>query len=306
MSVIEILKDFLWSFTSKEREHLSEFVLNARNSNVIYMFIKENNGEKKGFWTITNDFCKSGLCQTILDRLCMKHENKSNTVVWNPNSNPTDLHNLIKKEKVRSNPQLASQKCSICPETGCPFELSRQGVSLIHDKQQHGNVDKFYWEIANMFMFRGNEKNNFPNTGPEDTDTALIFKLMKNCNLFSIDDNGIYDELLDVRNLLMHSADNRLTSEALDECFKRMESILKKEKFLNWYSRKAVEELKKLKDMKIIISKMSPEESTIVKEAFSKQREALKFDIEVADSLENKIYLGGILNASIRKEQSIR
>lgn len=199
--------------------------------------------------------------------------------------------------------------CFICREDNCPFQRNRQGVPLFDDKLS-GEIVNIYWPLANMYMFRGKEKNNFPNTGPEDTDAALIFKLMKNCKLFSIDeddvDNGIYDELLEVRNILMHSADNRLSDYALDECFDRMVKILNVKTFTNVYSGKAIKELEKLKEMRIIMTTLTSEDASIVKQAFDLQQSALKFEINFTGTLKNEYVLEGILKASkARREQYV-
>jgi hypothetical protein len=53
-------------------------------------------------------------------------------------------------------------------------------------------------------------------------------------------------QLLEVRNCVMHSPDNRLSDDALDECFGRMVSILNAKKFSNVYSEKAIKELEKV------------------------------------------------------------
>ncbi|XP_060561895.1 uncharacterized protein LOC132721591 [Ruditapes philippinarum] len=290
------LKKFLSSFSQEQLDHLSEFLNNTQN-----LTFKTVKGTK--MWKISPGCCESNLCQTILDMLWEKHVNKSNRVVWSPRIEKSVGYNQNKKKVTLSNTTVVYEKCFVCGESNCPFASKQKYNPLFVDTEQNEDVDKFYWEIASMFMFRGNERNHFPNSGPEDTDAALIFKLMKNCRLFSLDmetgiDNGIYDDLLEVRNLLMHSADNRLSDEALEECFKRMECILKASMFANEYSKKAISELKKLKDMRIIMTSLTSQQAAMVEAAFNLQQSSVEFDIHFRGSLKNDYVLEGILKAN--------
>ncbi|XP_060579976.1 uncharacterized protein LOC132736772 [Ruditapes philippinarum] len=299
ISIHKSLKDFLCSFSKEQLDHLSEFFENIQNSHLEFVTEK---GEKKGSWKIAKGKCESDLCQEILDLSWEKHVNKSKKVVWSPGKEKSGLYN-----RNNVNWRFASsfnEKCSVCLKINCPFERYRKGLALFDDKPQENVVDKYYWQFANMYMFRGQEKNNFPNTRPEDTESALIFKLMKNCKLFSLDeeneiDNWIYDDLLEVRNLLMHSVDNRLSDDAFEECFKRMKTILEASMFSNEYSTKAVYELEQLKGMRIIMTSLTAEEAAVVKAAFKSQQSSLEFDIEFSGSLKNDLVLKGILKASI-------
>lgn len=293
-SINESLKNFLRSFSQQQQIHLSEFIDNTQNS---FLEFKTRKGKVGGSWKIAEGRCKTGVCQTILDLLLDKHVNKSKRIVWSPSVNTSELYN---RNKTKVKADFSDQICSVCGEMGCPYERNRRENAMEIKLQEE--VDKYYWQIANMYMFHGKETNNFPNTGPEDTDVALIFKLMKNCKLFSLDegdeDNTIYDDLLEVRNLLMHSADNRLSDEAYEECFERMKSILKANLFSSEQSRNAITELEKLKDMRIIMASLTSEQLKIVKEAFQLQQSSLKFDITFNGSLKNDHVLQGILNVS--------
>ncbi|XP_060562365.1 uncharacterized protein LOC132721990 [Ruditapes philippinarum] len=298
ISITEILKNFLYSFSPEQIGHLSEFLDNARNSNL--KFITEK-GKTRGSWEMEESCCKSGLCQTILDMLCEKQANNLKNVVWSPNDRTSVLHSRHKKMMTLPNTHFFNW--SIRGEFDCPYERVRRGIPLLDDTLQQGDVDTYYWQIAKMYMFRGKETNYDPNTGPEDTDVALIFKLMKNCKLFSLDeesniDNSIYDDLLEVRNLLMHSADSRLSDEALEECFERMKSILKADMFSSEHSKKAITGLEKLKDMRIIMTSLTLQQAALIEEAFNLQQSSVEFDIHFKGSLKNDYVLEGILKAS--------
>lgn len=309
LAIITILDTFVLKFTREERGHLPIFlknILEEETSNVNVEFIKKRN-DPRCSWKITgNCQCRLRLCQNILDRLCNIQVNNSKNVVWRPKAEESKLHSHNADKTTRKYVTCFAERCFICREDNCPFQRNRQGVPLFNDELS-GEIVKIYWPLAIMYMFRGKEKNNFPNTGPEDTDAALIFKLMKNCNLFSINeddvDNGIYDELLEVRNILMHSADNRLTDDALDECFDRMVKILNVKKFSNGHSEKAIKELETLKDMRILMTTLTSEEASIVKQAFDSQQSALKFEINVRGTLKNEYVLEGILKASKAKRE---
>jgi hypothetical protein len=201
-AIINILETFLQSFTPEERRHLPKFLRNImeeETSDVDVKHIKKINDERCS-WNITGDCpCGLHLCQNILDRLCKIQVNNSKNVVWRPKSEESKLHSR-NAEKKTTQPYTGwfSEKCYICDDYDCPFERNRKGVPLFSDSRSQ-DIANDIWPLANMFMFRGKEKNNFPNTEPDDTDAALIFKLMKNCKLFSINeddvDNGIYDDV---------------------------------------------------------------------------------------------------------------
>jgi hypothetical protein len=49
-----------------------------------------------------------------------------------------------------------------------------------------------------MYMFCGNERHDIPNSDPENTDAASIFKMMRNCKLFKLKDESgdeVYDDV---------------------------------------------------------------------------------------------------------------
>jgi hypothetical protein len=46
-----------------------------------------------------------------------------------------------------------------------------------------------------MFMLYGNEKHETSTENPSDTDVSLILKMLKNCTLFKIDEEELYDKV---------------------------------------------------------------------------------------------------------------
>ncbi|XP_053388498.1 uncharacterized protein LOC128551628 [Mercenaria mercenaria] len=327
--IIDTWKAHLLTWKEKELSHLPEFFEDVDEGSIIY---QKGTGNKKGCWIIKCQ-CQSGLCQKILDRLRDLHGHESRKIVWK--TMPEEQSDQTASDKKKQLWQLTlptaypfvseyCRVCSICKSIDCPFERHRNGVPLFDYTRSNSIdshflpftstsifqrreriVDEYYWKIANMFMFRGTERNEIPNTGPEDTDTALVFKMMKYCKLFSLDgdeaQDEVYDDLLEVRNFLMHTTDNRLSDEALEECFTRMKTVLETEKFSDTFSTKAVAELSMLKSMSIYLTTLTSEEADIVKQAFAEQQSALKYDIHITRQLKNDYVLEGLLKVSVEK-----
>ena len=161
-----------------------------------FAFVNEaNSNTKKKIWEMK---CGHPGCKKIFDRLRKYHGHESKKIVWNPVSeDPKSFLEKAQKVSKGKYVEYFNEKCYICKTINCPFERNRNGVPLFEEKIG-GPIDEYYWQIANMFMYRGTERGRSLSKGPEDTDSSLIFKMMKNCKLFKLDDDEndeIYDDV---------------------------------------------------------------------------------------------------------------
>jgi hypothetical protein len=199
-AIIEILRKWITNFDAEIFNHLHEFLENILKLketppkvDVKYIGSKGRSNN----WKITGECpCGMRLCQKILNELCDKQVSNTINVVWRPTVKESKLNTLNASKTSKKYTTFFAERCYICRELNCPFERNRKGVPLFDDELSD-KIFNIYWPLANMYMFRGKDENKFPNTGPESTDTTLMFKLMKNCKLFNIDDKDVEHDIYD-------------------------------------------------------------------------------------------------------------
>ncbi|XP_053400013.1 uncharacterized protein LOC128557162 isoform X2 [Mercenaria mercenaria] len=104
------------------------------------------------------------------------------------------------------------------------------------------------WCLANMFLLPGTTSTK----GPADTDASTFFQMMNNCELFKIDDGDrLYEEMLEVRTRIHHSATYLLNKDETRKYLKVMTDLL--EAFDEPECKTAVKQIREMEDQLIMM-----------------------------------------------------
>lgn len=274
--------------------------------------VKDNINHKRKKWVCE---CTHPFCSIILNRLLSIQQNPGFSIVWN-----SKLCSEITKKgytfKCSSNkPDISSIRNTESTTGLWPFlkELFEQFLGWPrseekdNEKADYENVfsgckEEHIWSIANMFMQRGKAKLNIKNTGPDDTDASMFFRMMKNCKCFEIkDENHLYDDILLCRDKLHHSANNSITREEAESHMRTMVALLQKFKKVSGCT-DAIAKIEKMREETVLcISVPDIHIREMARVVFKLKRSALETDLEVikdkgwddndiADLLQETIY----------------
>ncbi|XP_053389014.1 uncharacterized protein LOC128552041 [Mercenaria mercenaria] len=233
--VLETWKERLMSWDKSERDHIPSFLKCVASDKIKVIKCNNNNNKKekgadKRKWDCV---CEHAICKTILEKILDLQQNPGFNIIWNSYicENLSTVDGQLEEEDETENiPRV---------ETSSAWTLVYEWVvskiiPKTHRKVRYKDIfdnckQKHIWCIANMFMQHGKAKTNIANTGPQDTDPSMFFKMMKNCKLFEIEnENYIYDTVILCRDKLHHSPSNRLRQQEAKTHLNSMIELLKK------------------------------------------------------------------------------
>nr|XP_033810142.1 uncharacterized protein CXorf38 homolog [Geotrypetes seraphini]XP_033810143.1 uncharacterized protein CXorf38 homolog [Geotrypetes seraphini]XP_033810144.1 uncharacterized protein CXorf38 homolog [Geotrypetes seraphini]XP_033810145.1 uncharacterized protein CXorf38 homolog [Geotrypetes seraphini]XP_033810146.1 uncharacterized protein CXorf38 homolog [Geotrypetes seraphini] len=138
------------------------------------------------------------------------------------------------------NPELrGTSECSgYCRPRGrlfqprCPVCVAWKREILNHHTQRSGDVfwgnckpalwSSNSWELAKAYMPRG----QMDKLNPEMCDAAALLNLLSSCDYFSAVNPSRVRDVINCRNVLMHSSDMKISSEWLDDFRKRIKGLI--------------------------------------------------------------------------------
>lgn len=151
--------------------------------------------------------CGHKCCATILNDLLSIQQNPGPGIVWNSSlSEKIGKGNFDFQSKQKSKTDGTENILRLEATTNlnlvwriisAPFQLLKTDSRKDnYEDIFKGCKEEHVWCIANMFMQRGKAKSNVENTGPDNTDAAMFFRMMQNCRLFEIEDEHyLYDDV---------------------------------------------------------------------------------------------------------------
>ncbi|XP_053400010.1 uncharacterized protein LOC128557158 [Mercenaria mercenaria] len=165
-----------------------------------------------------------------------------------------------------------------------PGKAIRKGAEeASYDDIFKGCRKRHIWCIANMFMQDGTRRTNIYNTEPANTDAAMFFKMMKNCKLFiaSQDDSeSKIAEVIECRNRLFHSPNNRVQTPDADANFTTLINLLKQYDDIP-SCRDAIQRIDDMRGQTIVFGTAN---KTLVKKAWFLKSFELETDLEIERS----------------------
>ncbi|XP_045200930.2 uncharacterized protein LOC123554700 [Mercenaria mercenaria] len=264
--------EFISALPETERSQMETFVRCLNRNGICYF--KSWRKEKNITWQ-----CDHKVCRALLEKF-IKLDTSTRKL-------------KIEYDRKAENTKYESDQC---PPENKPDDAemldpgvnSNESENLVNANSQYGDSQDMVWQIAKLYIF--GEKGGGTYKSIDDLDISKIVIMMRSCELFTFDGSlHYYDEVLDVRNELMHSTSNHLSDARIAHILKEARDLLNdlsKTVVVTDVSfcTEAVRQLQQLEVRKFSVKQQSSEYRDMVRKIRNAEKAVLELDTSIEES----------------------